>query len=167
MKVYTTPDHRSLIWLIILVTILYRRLNVWMTHWTPFSHLSFLTAMAMRPQITWAHAQTVLILVRANVQSSQTSRPSFFDYWKGSHEILSFRSCTYICGSTGSWCAVTSNHLYDQHVVKKCGLDIANKNFRPVSNLPYVSKLSKRAAADQLIDQRSAPWATVGLQETS
>ena len=27
------------------------------------------------------------------------------------------------------------------------------KNFRPVSNLPYVSKLSERAAADQLIDQ--------------
>ena len=42
-----------------------------MTHWTPFSHLSFLTAMAMRPRITWAHAQTVLILIRANVQSSQ------------------------------------------------------------------------------------------------
>ena len=34
-----------------------------------------LTAMTMRPQITWAHAQTVLILIRANVQSSQTSRP--------------------------------------------------------------------------------------------
>ena len=42
------------------------------------------------------------VLICANVQSSQTSRPSFFDYWKGSHEILSFRSCTYICGSTGS-----------------------------------------------------------------
>ena len=39
--------------------------------------------------------------------------------------------------------------------LKKCGLDIAYKNFRPVSNLPYVSKLSERAAADQLIDQRS------------
>ena len=28
-----------IIWLIILATILYRRLNVSMTHWTPFSHL--------------------------------------------------------------------------------------------------------------------------------
>ena len=64
-----------IVWLIILATILYRRLNVSMTHWTPFSHLSLLTAMTMRPQITWAHAQTVLILIRANVQSSQTSRP--------------------------------------------------------------------------------------------
>ena len=36
--------------------------------------------------------------------------------------------------------------------LKKCGLDIAYKNFRPVSNLPYVSKLSEREAADQLID---------------
>ena len=44
-------------------------------HWTPFSHLSLLTTMTMRPQITWAHAKTVLILIRANVQSSQTSRP--------------------------------------------------------------------------------------------
>ena len=51
--------------------------------------------------------------------------------------------------------------------LKNCGLDIAYKNFRPESNLPYVSKLSERAAADQLIDQRSAPGATVGLQEAS
>ena len=35
---------------------------------------------------------------------------------------------------------------------KKCGLDIVYKNFRPVSNLPYVSKLSEKAATDQLID---------------
>ena len=33
--------------------------------------------------------------------------------------------------------------------LKKCGLHIAYKNFRPVSNLPYVSKLSERAGADQ------------------
>ena len=33
--------------------------------------------------------------------------------------------------------------------LKKCDLDIAYKTFRPVSNLPYVSKLSERAAADQ------------------
>ena len=36
--------------------------------------------------------------------------------------------------------------------LKKCGLDIAYRNFRPVSNHPYVSKLSERVAADQLID---------------
>lgn len=32
-------------------------------------------------------------------------------------------------------------------LLKRCGLDIVYKNFRPVSNLPYVSKLSERAAA--------------------
>ena len=65
----------QMIWPIILATILYRRVNVSMTHWTPFSHLSLLMTMTMLPQITWAHAQTVLILMRANVQSSQTLRP--------------------------------------------------------------------------------------------
>ena len=34
--------------------------------------------------------------------------------------------------------------------LKKPGLDVALKNFRPVSNLPYISKLSERAAACQL-----------------
>ena len=37
-------------------------------------------------------------------------------------------------------------------LLKRCGLDIVYKNFRPVSNLPYVSNLSERAAADQLMD---------------
>ena len=37
-------------------------------------------------------------------------------------------------------------------LLKKCGLDIAFHNFCPVSNLPYVSKLSEKAAANQLID---------------
>ena len=37
-------------------------------------------------------------------------------------------------------------------LLKKCGLDIAFNSFRPVSNLPYVSKLSEKAAANQLID---------------
>ena len=37
-------------------------------------------------------------------------------------------------------------------LLKKCGLDIAFHNFRPVSNLPYVSKLSEKAAANQLIN---------------
>ena len=36
-------------------------------------------------------------------------------------------------------------------VLEKCGFDIAFNNFRPVSNLPYVSKLSETAAS-QLID---------------
>ena len=34
-------------------------------------------------------------------------------------------------------------------LLKKCGLDIAFNNFRPVSNLLYVSKLSEKAAANQ------------------
>ena len=37
-------------------------------------------------------------------------------------------------------------------LLKKCGLDIAFHNFRPVSNLPCVSKLSEKAVANQLID---------------
>ena len=36
--------------------------------------------------------------------------------------------------------------------LKKAGLDIAFKNFRPVSNLPYISKLSERVGANQLTD---------------
>ena len=39
-----------------------------------------------------------------------------------------------------------------QLLLKKCGLDIAFNNFRLVSNLPYVSKVSEKAAANQLID---------------
>ena len=35
-------------------------------------------------------------------------------------------------------------------VWKKCGLEVAYKNFRPISNLCFASKLSERAAADQL-----------------
>ena len=34
--------------------------------------------------------------------------------------------------------------------LKKCGYDLAFKNFRPISNLQFVSKLVERAAADQL-----------------
>ena len=37
-------------------------------------------------------------------------------------------------------------------LLKKCGLYIAFNNFRLVSNLPYVSKLSEKTAANQLID---------------
>ena len=35
-------------------------------------------------------------------------------------------------------------------------MEIAFKNFRPVSNLPYISKLSEKAAAIQLIDHMTA-----------
>ena len=35
-------------------------------------------------------------------------------------------------------------------VLKKSGLEVAYKNFRPISNLCFASKLSERAAADQL-----------------
>ena len=41
-------------------------------------------------------------------------------------------------------------------LLKKCGLDIAFNNFRPVSNLPYISKLSEKAAANQLIDHMTS-----------
>ena len=34
--------------------------------------------------------------------------------------------------------------------LKKAGLEVAFKNFRPISNLPFVSKLAEQAAADQL-----------------
>ena len=41
-------------------------------------------------------------------------------------------------------------------LLKKCGLDIAFHNFRPVSNIPFVSKLSEKAAAIQLIDHMTS-----------
>ena len=40
--------------------------------------------------------------------------------------------------------------------MKKSGLEMAFKNFCPVSNLPYVSKLSEKAAAIQLTDHMTA-----------
>ena len=36
--------------------------------------------------------------------------------------------------------------------LKRPGLDFAFKNFRPVSNLSYISKLSERAAAEQFME---------------
>ena len=35
--------------------------------------------------------------------------------------------------------------------LKKAGLEVAFKNFCPISNLPFVSKLLEREAADQLM----------------
>ena len=46
----------------------------------------------------------------------------------------------------------------------KCGLDIAFHNFRPVSNLPYVSKLSEKVAANQLIDHMTTNDLHIPLQ---
>ena len=37
-------------------------------------------------------------------------------------------------------------------LLKKLGLDFLFKNFRPVSNFPYVSKLTEKAVVDQLND---------------
>ncbi len=37
-------------------------------------------------------------------------------------------------------------------LLKKLGLELINKNYRPVSNLPFISKLIERAAAEQLIE---------------
>ena len=48
--------------------------------------------------------------------------------------------------------------------LKKCCLDIAYKNFRPVSNRPYVTKLSERAAADQMIDDMTINGLHLELQ---
>ena len=50
--------------------------------------------------------------------------------------------------------------------LKKCGFDIAYKNFRPVNNLSYVSKLSERATADQLIDHMTINGLHHELQST-
>ena len=36
-------------------------------------------------------------------------------------------------------------------LLKKIGLERLKKNFRPISNLPYVSKIIERAAADQIV----------------
>ena len=40
--------------------------------------------------------------------------------------------------------------------LKKPGLDFAFKNFRPVSNLSYISKLSERAGAEQFLEHLTA-----------
>ena len=40
--------------------------------------------------------------------------------------------------------------------LKKPGLDSAFKNFRPVSNLSYISKLSERAGAEQFLEHLTA-----------
>ena len=36
-------------------------------------------------------------------------------------------------------------------LLKKPGLDLVDKNFRPVSNLPYLSKVVEKAALQQLL----------------
>ena len=51
-------------------------------------------------------------------------------------------------------------------LLKKCGLDIAFHNFRPVNNLPYVSKLSEKAAANQLIDHMTTNDLHMPLQSS-
>ena len=48
--------------------------------------------------------------------------------------------------------------------LKKHGLDIVYKNFRPVSNPPYISKLSKRATAVQLTDHMTVNGLHLQLQ---
>ena len=54
-------------------------------------------------------------------------------------------------------------------LLKKCGLDIAFNNFCPVSNLPYVSKLSEKAVANynQLIDHMTTNDLHMLLQSAS
>ena len=40
--------------------------------------------------------------------------------------------------------------------LKKPGLDFGFKNFRPVSNLSYISNLSERAGAEQFMEHLTA-----------
>ena len=47
-------------------------------------------------------------------------------------------------------------HAIINPILKKLGLELLKKNFRPVSNLPFLSKLIEKAAAIQLIDHLSA-----------
>ena len=176
-----------MIWLIILATILYRRLKVSMTHCTPFSHLSLLTTMAIRPQITWAHAQTVLILIPRECAEF----PNFKTLTQDQVSLIIGQAAIKFCPLDPEPTSVVLQVLdvllpvitcminmsfesalfaeeWRQDLVlptlKKCGLDIAYKNFRPVSNLPYVSKLSERAAADQLIDHMTINGLHLELQ---
>ena len=54
---------------------------------------------------------------------------------------LSLSSCCFL----DAWkCAVV------RPLLKKLGLDLLFQNFRPVSNLPYVSKLTEKAVVDKL-----------------
>ena len=41
-------------------------------------------------------------------------------------------------------------------LLKKTGLDLVFKNYRPVSNVQYVSKLTERAVFNQLLSQMNS-----------
>ena len=47
--------------------------------------------------------------------------------------------------------------------LQKPGLDFAFKNFRPVSNLYYISKLSERARAEQFMEHLTARNLKIGV----
>ena len=47
---------------------------------------------------------------------------------------------------------VSLKHAIIKPLLKKMGLDLVYKNYRPVSNLTYLSKLLERAVAKQLLD---------------
>ena len=49
-------------------------------------------------------------------------------------------------------------------ILKKCGLEVAYNNFRPISNLSHVSKLAERAAAAQLTDHMTVNGLHLQLQ---
>ena len=50
---------------------------------------------------------------------------------------------------------VTSCENQELPALKKAGLEVVFKNFRPISILPFVSKLSEREAADHLMRQHA------------
>ena len=54
--------------------------------------------------------------------------------------------------------------VFTKTAAKKCGLDIAFNNFRPVSNLRSVSKLSEKAVANQYIDHMTTSDLHMPLQ---
>ncbi len=47
---------------------------------------------------------------------------------------------------------LSMKHAMIKPLLKKAGLDLVKNNYRPVSNLPYLSKLIERAVAGQLVD---------------
>ena len=124
----------------------------WTYRWLTWSSdLSLLTVMTMRLQITWVHAQTVLILILTKLMcrvpklQDVDTRPSFFDYWKGSHTILSLDPApTSVVMQVLAVITCWSNMSFESGLfaekgrqalilatLKKCGLDIVYKKLLP------------------------------------
>ena len=126
----------------------------------------------MRPQITWAHAQTVLgpdlgecvecpnfktltqdqvslIIGKAAMKSCPSDPAPTSVVLQVLDVLLPVITCMINMSFESGLFAEEWRKAPVLPTLKKCDLHIAYKTFRPVSNLPYVSKLSERAAADQ------------------